>query len=44
LALKVGESGTHIQQTIHFEGEENQLNQITLKLLGVSIDEIKAAF
>ncbi len=44
MALKVGESGTHIQQTIHFEGDEEHLNEITIKLLGVSIDEIKAAF
>ncbi len=44
LALKAGESGTHIQQTIHFEGDEEHLNEITIKLLGVSIDEIKAAF
>lgn len=44
LALKASESGTHIQQTIHFEGDEEYLNEITIKLLGVSIDEIKAAF
>lgn len=43
LALKAGGSGTHIQQTFHFEGDEQRLNSITRKLLGVSIDEIKNA-
>jgi hypothetical protein len=44
LALKSGESGTHIQQTYHFEGEESALNEIAVQLLGVSLEEIENAF
>jgi len=43
LALKVGESGTHTQQTFHFEGGEKHLDEIARKLLGVSIADIKNA-
>ncbi len=43
LSLRVGESGTHQQRTIHFEGDEKHLDKISMKLLGVSIDEIKNA-
>ncbi|MEZ5040204.1 MAG: DUF6786 family protein [Saprospiraceae bacterium] len=42
LALKVGESGTHIQQTFHFEGAEAALNEMAIQLLGVSLAEITA--
>ncbi|WP_406684710.1 hypothetical protein N1F78_02995 [Seonamhaeicola sp. MEBiC1930] len=44
LALKAGESGTHIQTTFHIEGDEETLNPIIEKLFGVSINEIKTAF
>jgi hypothetical protein len=44
LALAPGETGSHIQQTYHFEGEEAQLDQIATQLLGVGLDAIKAAF
>jgi len=44
LALKAGESGTHIQQTYHFEGDEVALDGIARQLLGVSLEEIKGAF
>lgn len=44
LALKVGESGIHIQSTFHIEGDEATLNPIIEKLFGVEIDDIKAAF
>ncbi|MCG8306924.1 MAG: hypothetical protein MI975_05980 [Cytophagales bacterium] len=44
LALKSGESASHIQVTCHFEGEEAALNPIAEKVLGVSIDEIKRSF
>lgn len=43
-ALKPGESGDHIQETYHFEGDEAQLNQLSQALLGVSLDEITSAF
>ena len=43
LALKAGESGTHIQQTYHFEGEESVLDGIAKQLLGVTLEEIKTA-
>lgn len=44
LALQPSQTGLHIQQTYHFEGEAAALNPITLRLLGVSIAEIEAAF
>ncbi|GIZ09681.1 DUF6786 family protein [Flavobacterium sp. UMI-01] len=44
LALKPGQSGTHVQLTCHIEGNEASLNPIVQKLFGVSIDEIKKAF
>jgi len=44
LALKVGESGKHIQTTFHIEGNEETLNPIIEKLFGVSISDIKSAF
>ena len=44
LALGVGESGTHIQETYHFEGDEAVLTGISKQLLGVSLEEIKMAF
>ena len=44
LHLKVGERGTHIQTTIHFEGSAEQLTKISEKVLGVSISEIVNVF
>lgn len=44
LALKKGESGIHIQETYHFEGDEESLGLIMQKTLGVSIEEVKASF
>lgn len=40
LALKSGESGTHIQLTCHFEGEEKAIDRLAQQLLGVSISDI----
>lgn len=42
-ALKPRETGDHIQETYHFEGEVAQLNQLSQALLGVSLDEITSA-
>ncbi|MBP0904151.1 DUF6786 family protein [Mariniflexile gromovii] len=44
LALKSGESGTHIQTTFHMEGDETTLNPIVKELFGVTINDIKTAF
>lgn len=41
LALKSGESYTHIQTTYHFQGAKEALNQISNKILGVSIDALE---
>ena len=43
-ALKPGESLTHLQYTIHLTGDKNLLNQVALKALGVSLDEIENSF
>lgn len=43
LSLKSGETGTHIQRTFHFEGKEVGLDKIAVKLLGVSLEEIRTA-
>jgi hypothetical protein len=42
--LQPGESLTHIHQTYHFQGDENTLNEITLKIFGVNLETIKNAF
>ena len=44
LELKSGESYTHTQRIYHFQGEKEILDEIAIKILGVSIDEIEAAF
>lgn len=41
LALKSGESGTHVQLTCHFEGDKKMLDRISQQLLGVSITQLK---
>jgi hypothetical protein len=43
-ALKPGESLTHLQYTIHLTGDKNLLNQVALKALGVSLEEIENSF
>ena len=42
--LKVNENLTHIQTTFHFQGDEKAINKLSLKILGVSLDQIKNAF
>ncbi len=44
LELKAGESRFHLQRTYHFEGSEEDLGQIAVKILGVSLNTIKHAF
>jgi hypothetical protein len=43
-ALKTGESGTHVQETYHFEGRTEDLDSLSKSLLGVSLSEINSAF
>ncbi len=43
-SLKPGESLTHRQRIFHFVGNEEQLSRITLKIFGLSLDEIKTRF
>jgi len=43
LALRAGESGDHVQDTFHFEGDRDRLDQLAQKLLGVGLDKIQAA-
>jgi hypothetical protein len=42
--LYPGESLAHIHQTFHFQGNEDVLNSITLKIFGISLKEIISAF
>ncbi|MBU3011320.1 hypothetical protein KO506_07895 [Polaribacter vadi] len=44
LALKAGESGTHVSLTCHIEADEDTLNPIVKELFGVSINDIKTVF
>jgi hypothetical protein len=43
-ALKPGETLGHVHTTMHFQGEEKALDEIAKQVLGVGIEEIKAAF
>lgn len=43
-ALQPGGTLVHVHRTIHFQGEESDLAEISLAVLGVSIKEIKKAF
>ena len=43
-ALKPGESITHSQITIHLTGDEKLLDMAAMKILGVSLEEIRKAF
>lgn len=42
--LQPGESLKHTHQTYHFQGDEKVLNEIALKILGISLDIVKNAF
>lgn len=42
--LAPGGKMTHVQKIFHISGDEAKLSEITLKLFGVSIDEIKKVF
>lgn len=42
--LKPGQSLSHNHTVFHFTGEEKALDQIAIKLLGISLEEIKKAF
>jgi hypothetical protein len=42
--LKPGESLSHIQFTFHLTGDIKELDKISRKVLGVSLEEIKSAF
>ncbi len=44
LALKPGESYTHVHRTIHLLGSESELNKISETVLGVTLENIKSAF
>ena len=40
-ALKPGETMRHVQQTLHIQGSEEQLDEIANRMLGVRLSEIK---
>lgn len=44
LALKAGESGTHIQSTFHIEGNSTDLKYVLKKVFGISIDDVENIF
>ncbi|WP_217447666.1 DUF6786 family protein [Maribellus comscasis] len=44
LALQSGERAAHTQLTVHFEGEEEDLNGICRQVFGITVSEIKNAF
>lgn len=43
-ALKPGETISHIHRTYHLQGQEAALDEISRKILGVTIADIKSAF
>jgi hypothetical protein len=43
-ALKPGEEIVHTQYTLHITGDRSLLNQVSLKALGVGLDDIESAF
>jgi hypothetical protein len=43
MALKVGETGEHIQETYHFEGGKADFERLAKELLGVSLRQIEQA-
>ena len=42
-ALKPGATGTHVQETYHFEGDREALDRIATEVLGLSLSEITSA-
>jgi hypothetical protein len=42
--LKPGEALSHKHSVVHFTGDKDELNQIALKTLGISLQDIQAAF
>ena len=42
--LAPGASCSHLHRTLHLSGDQAALNQISLALLGISLDEFKTAF
>ena len=44
LPLQPGQTLTHVQDTLHFQGDEASLDAISRAVLGVSLEEIKSAF
>lgn len=44
LPLGPGESMTHVQTTMHFQGDAKSLDAVARAILGVSLEEISAAF
>jgi len=44
LPLKEGEKVTHIQRTYHFEGDKGSLDKISLKVLGIGLEQIGSVF
>ncbi len=42
--LKPGEKLTHAHSVFHFTGDKDELNKIALKTLGISLQDIQAAF
>jgi hypothetical protein len=43
-ALKPGDSITHSQITVHITGDKKLLDKVSIKVLGVSLEEIEKAF
>jgi hypothetical protein len=43
-ALKPGEALEHVQYTLHITGDRNLLNDVSLKVLGVTLEQIESAF
>jgi hypothetical protein len=43
-ALKPGETMKHVQRTFHIQGSAAELNPLAKRILGVGLDDIKAAF
>jgi hypothetical protein len=42
--LKPNERLSHKHSVFHFTGDKGELNQIALKTLGISLQEVQAAF
>ena len=42
--LKPQEGMSHTHSVFHFTGDKGELNQIALKVLGISLQDIQAAF